>query len=173
LRRDWNRSKANVQIYKSAPKTLCHFDTHQDNLLWHKGRPEDLVAIDWSYVGPGALGQEIVVMIVHRTRPGKGLAPARLREFSEEVYRHYVAGLRQVGWDGSDDEIRVGYLAYATILWAAWIVLKLSQALNRAQSEQAVHHTIEEALDYEWEYLRQCISELEALTGGRNLGPFG
>jgi thiamine kinase-like enzyme len=144
---------------------LCHFDTHQENLLWNEERPEDLVAIDWAYVGPGALGQEIVVMVAHRMRPGKGLLPARLREFSEEVYRHYVDGLREVGWAGRDDEVRVGYLAYATLLWAAWVVRRLSQALNRDQSEGAASHTLEDTLTYLWEYLRQCMSELEALTG--------
>jgi len=165
LRCGWNRSKAYVQIYKSAPKTLCHFDAHQDNLLWNEERDEDLVAIDWAYVGPGALGQDVVLLIFHRTLPGKGLAPARLREFSEDVYGHYVAGLHEIRWGGPDDEIRVGYLAYATILWAGTTVMVLSQALSRYQSQQVAADMLEDTVKYRWEYFGQCASELEALTG--------
>jgi hypothetical protein len=165
LRRAWLRCKANVQMYKSAPKTLCHFDAHQENLLWNEERRDHLVAIDWAYVGPGALGQEIVVMISQRTRSGQDLAPAWLCDFSEEVYGHYVEGLRQVGWAGSDDEVRVGYLAYATILEAAMTVSRLYQALNRARGEQTTMYTLEDTVLYQWEYFRQCMSGLEALTG--------
>jgi thiamine kinase-like enzyme len=165
LRRGLKGSQANVHIYKSAPQTLCHFDAHQGNLLWNDERPEDLVAIDWAYVGPGALGQDIAVMIVQRTNADKDFAPARLRAFSEDVYRHYVEGLREAGWDGSGDEIRVGYLAYATIFWVGAAVQTLSRALRRDQSEQAAPYTLKDTVTYQWEYFRQCASELEALTG--------
>lgn len=58
-----------------------------------------------------------------------------------------------------------GYLAYATVLWASTTVWMLSQALDRDQSEPAETYTLEDAVTYQWEYLRQCMSELEALTG--------
>jgi hypothetical protein len=165
LRSSWQRCKTYVQIYKAAPKTLCHFDIHQDNLLWNDEEHEDLVAIDWAYVGPGALGQDIVVMIFHRLKPGKGLVHARLREFSEDVYSHYVDGLREVGWDGPSDEIRVGYLAPAAICWTYLAVSSLARALSCYVSEQVTTDMPQDNVRYLWEYARQCMSELETLTG--------
>jgi hypothetical protein len=165
LRRAWDRCMKHVQIYKAAPQTLCHFDAHRNNLLWNDERPDDLVAIDWAYVGPGALGQEIVVMVVNRMNTGGDFALDRLHSFGHQLYSHYAEGLRQVGWDGRDDEVRIGYLASATVFWIGMIVQALARVLPRDQAEQAAVGPVQDRVSCLWEYFRGCASELDALVG--------
>ena len=72
--------------------------------------------MDWAFLGPGPLGAEVGTLL------GASLAFAELdgestREAERAVYEAYVAGLRDVGWEGDERLVRVGYAASTALRW--------------------------------------------------------
>ena len=161
LRQEWERRSQYMNIYGSAPTTLCHFDAHQENLIWSESDPDDLVAIDWSYTGPGALGEDLVVLVTQRTRKWKDLSPSRLPTCIESTFDSYADGLRESGCASNIDEARTGFLSLSAIFWCGKTVLLYHRSLEQEPPEDPA--TIKERIRSFWDANRRCESELERL----------
>jgi hypothetical protein len=75
------------------------------------------VAIDWSALGPGAVGEEIAALV------GFSLyflevAAIDASRLDALVFDGYLEGLRDAGWQGDEALVRLGYTAAAS-LWTA------------------------------------------------------
>lgn len=93
---------------ESLPQTLCHLDANRGNLL--KPRDGRLTLIDWSFLGIGAVGEEIGHQLAVAIKAGH----VQIEEASallDAVFARYVAGLRTAGWQGNSQLARFGCLA--------------------------------------------------------------
>lgn len=115
----WRDHPILLDALDRLPQTLCHLDAFRPNLLSAPapGGGIATVALDWSFVGHGALGIEIGHLV------GAGLVFAwadvdHAAELGEAVVDEYVAGLREAGWRGDTRQVRLGYALGAALRWA-------------------------------------------------------
>ena len=122
------------------PQTICHFDLFRRNLFACKTADGDdqTVAIDWAFVGRGPIGADLNPLV------WMGIALAgvgwdQLRQMEEIVLENYLEGLREAGWQGDPQQVRLGYTA-ASVRYlfpeiGRWLALILDESLH-AKEEQ-------------------------------------
>jgi hypothetical protein len=116
-----------LETLDRLPRTLCHLDLHPANLF--EDGMDATVAIDWSFVGIGALGEDAGNLVPDSVFDFH-VDPRRIDDLYELVARGYEAGLRDAGWDGSPSLVRLGMAATVAVKYA-WI----APAILRAASE--------------------------------------
>jgi thiamine kinase-like enzyme len=122
------------------PRTLCHLDLHPANLFAVGG---ETVAIDWSFVGVGALGEDAGNLVADAVLDFH-VRPEHLDELLETVSTGYVEGLADAGWRGSPELVRLGMSATmaAKYAWIGPAVLRAAaeekEMLNRRPFDDAV-----------------------------------
>jgi hypothetical protein len=108
-----------------VPRTLCHFDFWPNNLFDAGGYT---VLIDWGFHGVGALGEDIGNLVPDSVFDQLQPASA-LTDLDRIVFRNYVEGLRDSGWDGDERLVRLGMCASAVkYSWLAPMMLARAQA---------------------------------------------
>jgi Phosphotransferase enzyme family len=111
------------------PATLCHHDFHPANLF--SGvvtADETTVAIDWSFVGIGPLGEDAGNLVPDAVLDFH-VAPEQLTALYEAVAEGYIAGLREAGWTGDDHVVRLAMAATMAAKYA-WIGPTLARAVG-------------------------------------------
>jgi hypothetical protein len=122
------------------PRTLCHLDLHPANLFAVGG---ETVAIDWSFVGVGALGEDAGNLVADAVLDFH-VGPEHLDELLDTVCTGYAEGLADGGWRGSPDLVRLGMSATmaAKYAWIGPAVLRAAaeekEMLNRRPFDDAV-----------------------------------
>jgi hypothetical protein len=115
LGRLWRERERFLEALDRLPQTFCHHDAFRRNLL-HRAGPagEDLVAIDWAYAGPGAVGEDLgqLVMASLYFFETAGIEPDDLATI---CFAGYVAGLREAGWGGDEHLARLGFAIDAAL----------------------------------------------------------
>ena len=102
-------AEAWLDVLDSLPQTLCHYDFLRPNLFARRvDGQEETVAIDWSYVGHGPVGED-AGMLVSGTLLRPELPATRAVDLDRTVFARYLAGLRASGWQGDLDLIRMSY----------------------------------------------------------------
>ena len=115
LRRLWDERERFLTALDRLPRTFCHHDAFRRNLLVRPGpEGEELVALDWAYSGHGAVGEELVQLVVASLFffETMGIAP---RDLEAACFAAYVAGLREAGWAGDERLVRLGFTADAAL----------------------------------------------------------
>lgn len=118
LLRLWEHRKKLMDALGHLPRTLCHLDAWNPNLFEAQGEKghETTVALDWEFLGYGAIGEEIVQLVWCNLLYFKiDLAEAALLE--EIILDSYIQGLRKSGWQGDSRQVRLGYAASAALRW--------------------------------------------------------
>jgi len=115
----WGNHKKLLQILDSLPHTLCHLDAWNPNLITDPGPDgQDLTtAIDWEFVGSGAVGEELV-QLVWCNLYYFNIGLDEVDELEKYIFEKYLEGLSQAGWKGDPRLVRLGYAASATLRWA-------------------------------------------------------
>ncbi|MEH2194952.1 MAG: phosphotransferase [Nostoc sp.] len=112
----WSDRHILLDAVDKAPSTLCHFDITPNNLF---SRPnaygdDQTVLIDWSFVGYGVLGEDIINLVLDSIFllfvDGSSLIP-----LEKLVLEGYLAGLRSAGWNGDERVVRFNYAAVAAL----------------------------------------------------------
>ena len=106
-----------VQALEELPRTLCHFDLHPRNLIVGDG---NVVALDWSSVGIGTLGEDPSTLVASAVLDGHVL-PGRLRDLFLEVVQGYADGLRAAGLEVDDDAL-ARVLGALLVVRLGWVV---------------------------------------------------
>ena len=121
------------------PRTLCHLDVWPNNLFARTDRTFTLV--DWSFVGEGALGEDIGNLVPDSVFDL--FVPARkLASLDLEVFDGYLSGLRKAGWDGDERVVRLGMCASA--IKYEWLgPLMLQRASNANQLDYGGRKTVD------------------------------
>lgn len=113
----WAEKQRFWEAIDSLPQVFCHNDFHRRNLMLRTGPDgqEELVALDWAFCGPGAVGMDMGELVATSTF-GFEVDPAQVEELEALVLDGYLAGLREDGWSGDPELVRLGYLISA-VLW--------------------------------------------------------
>jgi thiamine kinase-like enzyme len=96
-----------VAVTEAAERTLCHLDVWPANLVDEAGTS---VLLDWSFTGPGALGEDTANLILDSFTDGL-MDVALLPELAESATSGYINGLRDGGWSGAADSVRTAIAA--------------------------------------------------------------
>ncbi len=132
-----------MSVLEGYAQTLCHFDGFHDNLFARidsEGNVET-VAVDWQFLGTGAVGEEIGILVV------RGAVPRNQEDELEGlVLREYIEGLRETGWQGTEEEVWDVYWMHSAlrlaVVWAQHIPKYLIRAIDAAGTDDE-----KEALD--------------------------
>jgi aminoglycoside phosphotransferase (APT) family kinase protein len=126
VRNVWAQREALLSIVETAPQTVVHGDLWPANLI--AADDGTTVAVDWSQVGLGAVGQDLDQLTLDpvwmQVKPHADLA-----ELEAHVLPAYLSGLRSSGFQVDEDSLRRWYAAAAGIHYAP---LAASQAVNAA-----------------------------------------
>jgi hypothetical protein len=141
------------------PPTLQHGDAGRKNLFSVTGPngEDETLAIDWGFVGLGAVGEEIAAIVLSGLIWFNGVEPEDLSEIERLAFAGYVQGLRDVGWDDDERAVRLGYTAglalrFGMLLFEVGVV----DGGNRAEAARVRGHPIEEAID-RWALMRRQV----------------
>jgi hypothetical protein len=113
-----------LDALRQLPATLCHLDLHPANLF--ADGEDATVAIDWSFVGHGAIGEDAGNLVPDAVLDFH-VPAARIDDLYATVATGYEAGLRQAGWDGPPGAVRLGMAATIAAKYA-WILPALLRA---------------------------------------------
>ncbi|WP_223874758.1 aminoglycoside phosphotransferase family protein [Salinispora oceanensis] len=121
LRRLWAERNQTLAVAQGVERTLCHLDVWPANLIDVGGRS---VLLDWAFAGEGAVGEDISNLILDSFTDGL-MDPDLLPEIAEGCVDGYLKGLRDGGWSGSEDAVRVavGACGAAKFSWFGPAVL--------------------------------------------------
>jgi hypothetical protein len=119
------------------PQVLCHNDLHRRNLMLREGADGqgELVALDWAFCGPGAIGADIGGLVATSMYFFE-IDPADAEALEATVFDAYLSGLREAGWSGDSRLARLGY-ASSVALWMGatlpgWAALLLGEGSRSA-----------------------------------------
>jgi Phosphotransferase enzyme family len=112
----WADRELLLDALDRVPRTLCHLDLWPRNLFDDDGAT---VAIDWAFVGIGAVGEDAGNLVPDSVFDGF-LAPERIDELHDLVWTEYLAGLRDSGWPGEEPDARLGFCVGAALKYV-WV----------------------------------------------------
>jgi hypothetical protein len=116
------------------PHALCHRDAFRSNLFLQRGADgsDRLTAIDWAFTGIGPIGEELAPLVAAAPAgDGPELAPWLL---DTPVFRSYLQGVLEAGWQGDARLVRFGYAASAAL---RYLFLSVAEMLGDARDEGA------------------------------------
>ncbi len=97
-----------LDLVATLPRARCHLDFWVSNVVQ---RPTgELALFDWSFLGDGALGEDIGNYIPDAVFDLFWPAE-RLPELAETCIANYLDGLREAGWRGDPDQVRLAVMA--------------------------------------------------------------
>ena len=112
LFRLWAERETFLSALDRLPQTFCHLDAFRRNLFARRGPGghDQTVAVDWAFVGIGAVGEEIVPL-VQASLCFFEVELIKAQELDEMVFEGYLDGLRDAGWRCDPRLVRLGYAA--------------------------------------------------------------
>ena len=114
--RIWDERAQFLDALKRLPQVFCHRDAFRRNLFLRPDSADTdrLVAIDWAFAGPAAVGEELAPLVL------AGIAffevePSIMGDLEQVAFDAYLEGLRDAGWQGDPRIVRLGYAASAAL----------------------------------------------------------
>lgn len=178
--RIWDERADFLNALERLPQVFCHRDAFRRNLFL---RPDyidtdRLVAIDWAFAGPGAVGEELATLVL----AGIAFFEVELSimgDLEQVAFEAYLEGLRDAGWQGDPRIVRLDYAASAALRYGpGCAVPALLATMDPAMQERAPQLfgvTAEEATDrfsMLWSHVlhlaeeaRQLMNDLPQITG--------
>jgi hypothetical protein len=109
----WVEREIFYRVLDGLPQVFSHFDSQRRNLFIRQNmaQQDELVLVDWAQCGLGSLGAELNWLV----GMSGGLlewSPADLSKLDAVAFDSYLQGLRESGWSGDRDLVRLGYVAY-------------------------------------------------------------
>lgn len=119
----WNEREAYFTALDRLPQVFCHLDAFPRNLFVPNtgDGTRQIVAIDWEFAGVSALGAESAPL-VGGSLLFREVDPARANELEQAVLASYLKGLRDAGWRGDQELVRLGY-SVALVLHYVFLML--------------------------------------------------
>lgn len=114
--RVWDERALFLSWIGHAPQTVCHLDFWPRNLFDDHGAT---IAIDWAYVGIGAVGEDPGNLVPDAVWDGF-LPGQAVRALGDLVWTEYLGGLRDVGARFDERAVRLAFAASAAVKYA-WI----------------------------------------------------
>jgi len=146
----WRTREALLHALDGLPETLCHQDLHPRNPFFRTtSQGEQSVVIDWAECGPGPVGADLAALVGSSIilLEAERISPADLESL---CLGGYLAGLRDVGWRGSEHDVRFGYLASLVIRYSIsctqLVVSLIVSDKDHGWAERVLGRTIDEFL---------------------------
>ncbi len=157
----WKERRSYLDVLAKLPQTLCHHDAFRRNLFARKNAAgkEETIAIDWSYVGYGPVGAEIVASVAINVAFGE-VDINQLQELDRAVFEGYLAGLQDAGWSGEPEVVRLGYAVSSALLWGLsimWMALPLLTGGNLQSKVEFFRASSVENLIDRWAELQRYL----------------
>jgi hypothetical protein len=136
----WEERGFYLDALDRLPQTICHFDIFSRNLFARTTADGDdqTVVIDWAFVGRGAIGADLSTLVWMSAALG-GVGLDRAQVLKEIVMDGYLEGLRQAGWRGDAQQVRLGYAAacvrYLFPEIERWLALIRDESLHPAMEQ--------------------------------------
>ena len=173
----WEGRHGILEMVERLPQTLCHLDAFRRNLFSRRtadGR-DQVVAVDWSFLGIAAVGEEIAPLVNGSVAFG-AVSPAEELELERIVLEGYLEGLHDAGWRGNPDLVRFGYAAtlywrYAVGAFIGEMIPWMLDERHHAAVEQAMGHSMQQDAEktaaqlafFQYEY--EQVHRLKAMLG--------
>jgi len=167
----WEERHAILEVIECLPQTFCHLDAFRRNLFSrHTANGGcQVVAVDWSFTGIAAVGEEIAPLVNGSVAFG-AVDPGDEIELEQIVLEGYLEGLHDAGWQGDPDLVRFGYAA--TLYWryaiggftGEMIPWMLDERYHEAV-EQAMGHSMQDMADKTASQLAFCQYVYEQVQG--------
>jgi hypothetical protein len=120
-----------LDVLDRLPPTVCHLDLHPANLF--DGGDDTTAAIDWAFVGIGALGEDAGNLVPDSVFDFH-VAPHHLVDLYDTVVAGYDAGLRDAGWSGARETVRLAMSAAIAAKYV-WIAPALARAVTEDRDQ--------------------------------------
>jgi hypothetical protein len=158
LRAGWQRlidhREFLLGLMERLPRTRSHLDFWVCNQFRRPGG--EFVLVDWAFAGDGAVGEDIGNHVPDAVNDLFWPAD-RIAELDQACFDAYLSGLREGGWRGPRDEVRLGLVA-SCVKYAWLLPLMLQQA---ASADHRAYHRPADSADL---YRRRGLS-LRHLVG--------
>jgi len=163
LFRLWEERDLYFDALDRLPQTICHLDMFRRNLFARKTADgeDQTVVIDWSYVGQGAIGQELVPL----TLAGFAFNEVdynQVQVLEVLAFDGYLQGLHDAGWRGDPKQVRLGYAAASLRYRFAEIWKAMQMMLDKSQHsrlERVFGVSMEENADH-WALVGSFVDSL-------------
>jgi hypothetical protein len=144
----WGERERFLSALDRLPQILCHGDAWRRNLFARRNQDgrEQTVAIDWDSVGIRALGEELSGFVVPPATFYE-LEVTDLPQLDRIAFEGYLTGLREAGWVGAPQLVRLGYTAATVLRIGLGYIQYLPILLDETQREMVVQifgHPVEE-----------------------------
>ncbi|HUS17267.1 MAG TPA: hypothetical protein VM536_19900 [Chloroflexia bacterium] len=142
----WAERDVFCTALEALPPTFGHGDAIRRNLLARRGAEgeDETVAIDWEFAGYYAAGEE-VGQTLSVAAAFFDVEPFTLPALDEALFTSYLAGLRDMGWQGDSRAVRFAYAAHAALRNAFNAVgTTVPDSARRLATQQNYGHTWEE-----------------------------
>jgi hypothetical protein len=141
--------EALLRALARLPQTLCHLDAWRGNLIaCHSNGKDQTVAIDWAFVGHGAMGVEISLLVWVSLLEFE-VEPDDAMRLEQSIVEGYLDGLKEVGISESPATVLFGCHVNAALL-CCMLPDALTFALTEsrhAEWEQEYGHPIAEIVE--------------------------
>ncbi len=125
------RVPALVDSLDAIPQAMAHGDASPQNLLVPADVSDSFVPIDWSAVGPVAVGYDLAQLVIGYANTGR-IVPLQLPMLTDVVVDAYAAGLAQEGMPVDPWVVRYA-METTMVLRNAFAALPLDRLAERIQ----------------------------------------
>jgi hypothetical protein len=116
-----------LAAFEALPVTLAHHDPQWSNLFAAAPgeSPARTVAIDWGFFGIAPIGPDLGLHIGQNIMSW-GIDQRRAVEHDDASTAAYLKGLRDYGWDGEADSIKIARATAAALNAGTWLAMEVS-----------------------------------------------
>lgn len=139
----WEKRDSYLKMLEPLPETICHYDAFRRNLL---ARPDETVAIDWTFVGAGPVAADVAAML-WVSFVFNNISAEQLDSLYEPMLQAYMQGLADMGAEVDESVVRLGYAAsfvVRVLISAGYDTLLLLDESNHAHFEAIIKMSIED-----------------------------
>lgn len=107
------RVKSLLETLDVLPRVFAHQDVHWDNIFIEQLEESDsLIAIDWQFASISGVGEELGRIFGYALLKNK-IPVIMVEEYKETLFKSYLQGLRDSGWNGDAKLVRFGFCVAA------------------------------------------------------------
>lgn len=118
----WGARPALLAAMEQLPQTVCHQDAWRGNLFSPRALADEIILIDWAYVGAAVLGADLGDLAVagYPLLPGdKSPAPAAI---DAAIFDAYLDGMAEAGCAVPRNQVRFAYCTHAALKYGCLLI---------------------------------------------------
>ena len=159
----WASHDSLLRTLDGSPRTFCHLDAYRPNLFVRQDTQgsDQTVAIDWVFTGIAGVGEEIANLLAASLIWFEYDA-VEAKRLDEAIFNGYLNGLRDSGWKGDSQLVRLGYTAACALRWGLvglWWLQDLTDPIEQAGLEEHWNRPLAELVS-QWTQTTRYILDL-------------